>query len=155
MKKPLALAGLAAFMLIGAAHPDLAAPSYGDAAVAADDDLTAGEVQEIDGKKVRVVYKRKEEINFDDVLIRHLIDRGLAVMSFDLPGHGRSSSTVFSVSATKATVEAAVAACADRWRAASLAGPVPWPRRAACRCSRGNEHPRQSRPAALPRPRHV
>lgn len=39
------------------------------AAVAADD-LTEGEVQEIDGKKVRVVYKKKEEINFDDVLIQ-------------------------------------------------------------------------------------
>ena len=27
-------------------------------------------MQEIDGKKVRVVYKKKEEINFDDVLIQ-------------------------------------------------------------------------------------
>ncbi len=42
-----------------------AAPSF-----AADESTTAGEVQEIDGKKVRVVYKKKEEINFDDVLIQ-------------------------------------------------------------------------------------
>ena len=41
------------------------------AAFAADDsDTTEGEVTEIDGKKVRVVYKKKEEINFDDVLIQ-------------------------------------------------------------------------------------
>lgn len=40
------------------------------AGFAADDDLTEGETQEIDGKKVRVVYKKKEEINFDDVLIQ-------------------------------------------------------------------------------------
>ena len=33
-------------------------------------ETTEGEVQEIDGKKVRVVYKKKEEINFDDVLIQ-------------------------------------------------------------------------------------
>ena len=33
-------------------------------------DTTAGEMTEIDGKKVRVVYKKKEEINFDDVLIQ-------------------------------------------------------------------------------------
>ena len=33
-------------------------------------DTTEGEVQEIDGKRVRVVYKKKEEINFDDVLIQ-------------------------------------------------------------------------------------
>lgn len=39
-------------------------------AAVADDETTAGEVQEIDGKRVRVVYKRKEEINFDDVLIQ-------------------------------------------------------------------------------------
>ena len=40
-------------------------------AFAADDsDTTDGEVTEIDGKKVRVVYKKKEEINFDDVLIQ-------------------------------------------------------------------------------------
>ena len=37
---------------------------------AADDDVTEGEMTEIDGKKVRVVYKKKEEINFDDVLIQ-------------------------------------------------------------------------------------
>ena len=42
MKKPLALAGLAAFTLIGAAHPDLNASSYGDAvAVAVDDEAVA------------------------------------------------------------------------------------------------------------------
>jgi hypothetical protein len=40
------------------------------AAWAADDDVTEGEMTEIDGKKVRVVYKKKEEINFDDVLIQ-------------------------------------------------------------------------------------
>lgn len=40
------------------------------AGFAADDDLTEGETQEIDGKRVRVVYKKKEEINFDDVLIQ-------------------------------------------------------------------------------------
>ena len=40
------------------------------AGFAADDDVTEGETQEIDGKKVRVVYKKKEEINFDDVLIQ-------------------------------------------------------------------------------------
>lgn len=45
-----------------------AAPSM--AAYAQSSDTTAGEVQEIDGKKVRVVYKKKEEINFDDVLIQ-------------------------------------------------------------------------------------
>ena len=39
-------------------------------AFAADDETTAGELTEIDGKKVRVVYKKKEEINFDDVLIQ-------------------------------------------------------------------------------------
>lgn len=39
-------------------------------ALAADDETTDGEVTEIDGKKVRVVYKKKEEINFDDVLIQ-------------------------------------------------------------------------------------
>jgi len=33
-------------------------------------DTTDGEMTEIDGKKVRVVYKKKEEINFDDVLIQ-------------------------------------------------------------------------------------
>jgi hypothetical protein len=33
-------------------------------------ETTEGEMQEIDGKKVRVVYKKKEEINFDDVLIQ-------------------------------------------------------------------------------------
>jgi len=33
-------------------------------------DTTEGEMTEIDGKKVRVVYKKKEEINFDDVLIQ-------------------------------------------------------------------------------------
>ena len=33
-------------------------------------ELTEGEVQEIDGKRVRIVYKKKEEINFDDVLIQ-------------------------------------------------------------------------------------
>ena len=48
----------------------LFALSFPVAAIAADDDTTAGEVQEIDGKKVRVVYKKKEEINFDDVLIQ-------------------------------------------------------------------------------------
>ena len=36
----------------------------------AQSDTTEGEVQEIDGKRVRVVYKKKEEINFDDVLIQ-------------------------------------------------------------------------------------
>src|SRR5437763_1515358 len=36
----------------------------------AEDDTTAGEEQTIDGKKVKVVYKKKEEINFDDVLIQ-------------------------------------------------------------------------------------
>jgi len=36
----------------------------------AQDDTTAGEEQTIDGKKVKVVYKKKEEINFDDVLIQ-------------------------------------------------------------------------------------
>lgn len=40
------------------------------AGFAADDDVTEGETQEIDGKRVRVVYKKKEEINFDDVLIQ-------------------------------------------------------------------------------------
>lgn len=44
--------------------------SFPAAAFAADDETTAGEVQEIDGKRVRVVYKKKEEINFDDVLIQ-------------------------------------------------------------------------------------
>lgn len=48
----------------------LLALSFPVAAVAADDDVTEGETQEIDGKKVRVVYKKKEEINFDDVLIQ-------------------------------------------------------------------------------------
>ncbi len=33
-------------------------------------DTTDGEMTEIDGKKVRIVYKKKEEINFDDVLIQ-------------------------------------------------------------------------------------
>lgn len=33
-------------------------------------DTTEGEMTEIDGKKVRIVYKKKEEINFDDVLIQ-------------------------------------------------------------------------------------
>ena len=41
MKKPLALAGLAAFMLIGAAHPNLTALSHGDTAVVGDDDAIA------------------------------------------------------------------------------------------------------------------
>lgn len=48
----------------------LLALSFPVAAFAADDDVTEGETQEIDGKKVRVVYKKKEEINFDDVLIQ-------------------------------------------------------------------------------------
>ena len=48
----------------------LLALSFPVAALAADDDVTEGETQEIDGKKVRVVYKKKEEINFDDVLIQ-------------------------------------------------------------------------------------
>ncbi len=42
-----------------------AAPAYAQSG-----DTTEGEVQEIDGKRVRVVYKKKEEINFDDVLIQ-------------------------------------------------------------------------------------
>lgn len=33
-------------------------------------ETTEGTIQEIDGKRVRVVYKKKEEINFDDVLIQ-------------------------------------------------------------------------------------
>ena len=33
-------------------------------------DTTEGEYQEVDGKRVKVVYKKKEEINFDDVLIQ-------------------------------------------------------------------------------------
>ena len=48
----------------------LLALSFPVAALAADDDVTEGETQEIDGKRVRVVYKKKEEINFDDVLIQ-------------------------------------------------------------------------------------
>ena len=36
----------------------------------AQSDTTEGEYQEIDGKRVKVVYKKKEEINFDDVLIQ-------------------------------------------------------------------------------------
>lgn len=48
----------------------LLALSVAPSAFAADDDVTEGEVTEIDGKKVRVVYKKKEEINFDDVLIQ-------------------------------------------------------------------------------------
>lgn len=44
--------------------------SFPLSAFAADGELTEGEMQEIDGKRVRIVYKKKEEINFDDVLIQ-------------------------------------------------------------------------------------
>lgn len=56
--KRLALAALFALMAL---------PSF---AIAQSGDTTAGEVTEIDGRRVRVVYKKKEEINFDDVLIQ-------------------------------------------------------------------------------------
>jgi len=52
-------------LALAALFAAVALPSY---AVA--QDVTQGEVQEIDGKRVRVVYKKKEEINFDDVLIQ-------------------------------------------------------------------------------------
>lgn len=56
--------------LIVAALFAIAAAAPAVQAWAQSNDTTEGEVQEIDGKKVRVVYKKKEEINFDDVLIQ-------------------------------------------------------------------------------------
>lgn len=54
---------VAALFAIAAATPALQAWAQSS-------ETTEGEVTEIDGKKVRVVYKKKEEINFDDVLIQ-------------------------------------------------------------------------------------
>ncbi|HVO31160.1 MAG TPA: hypothetical protein VMV18_10500 [bacterium] len=54
---------VAALFAIAAATPALTAWAQSG-------ETTEGEVTEIDGKKVRVVYKKKEEINFDDVLIQ-------------------------------------------------------------------------------------
>ena len=62
MNKKLVVAALFAF--------STALPAVTAFAQAGGGDTTEGEMQEIDGKKVRVVYKKKEEINFDDVLIQ-------------------------------------------------------------------------------------
>ena len=64
MNRRLIVAALAAFSF---ALPSAAITS---ANAQSGSDTTEGEMQEIDGKKVRVVYKKKEEINFDDVLIQ-------------------------------------------------------------------------------------
>jgi hypothetical protein len=61
MNRRILIAALSSLMLAGTAAT-VYAQSGGD--------TTEGEMQEIDGKRVKVVYKKKEEINFDDVLIQ-------------------------------------------------------------------------------------